>query len=170
MSQVYMIADMHFGHGQIICYENRPFHNTEEMNEYMIHKWNEIITKEDKVYILGDFSMLEAKENKKILELLNGSKILIMGNHDTHFSVKEWMEMGFDEVTSNPIIYKEWFILSHEPVYLNVNMPYANIFGHVHGNMQYRDYSKQSFCVSVERIGYQPILFQNMIDKMNAAT
>ncbi len=62
-----------------------------------------------------------------------------------------------------PVIYNEWFILSHEPVYINSNMPYANIYGHVHSNPSYADYSAQSFCVSAERINYTPIEFSQII-------
>jgi hypothetical protein len=42
------------------------------------------------------------------------------------------------------------FILSHEPFYINTNMPYVNIFGLVLGNPEYNDYSKQHFCVSCD--------------------
>jgi calcineurin-like phosphoesterase family protein len=41
-------------------------------------------------------------------------------------------------------------------------MPYANIFGHVHANPIYKDFSPQSFCVSVERINYTPISFEEI--------
>jgi calcineurin-like phosphoesterase family protein len=49
-------------------------------------------------------------------------------------------------------------------------MPYANIFGHVHGNPAYKDYSSQSFCVSVERINYTPILFEDIRLAMSLET
>ena len=42
------------------------------------------------------------------------------------------------------------------------NMPYANIFGHVHANPIYKDFSEQSFCVSVERINYTPVSFDEI--------
>ena len=54
-----------------------------------------------------------------------------------------WNTVGFDIVCAYPIIIDEWFILSHEPLYTNTNMPYANIFGHVHGNPEYSNFSKQ---------------------------
>ncbi|MFR0986288.1 MAG: hypothetical protein ACLSFZ_06955 [Frisingicoccus sp.] len=50
-----------------------------------------------------------------------------------------------------------FWILSHEPLYINENMPYANIFGHVHGNPTYKDFCRQSICVCVERTDYRPI-------------
>lgn len=58
-------------------------------------------------------------------------------------------------------------MLSHEPLYINRNMPYANIYGHVHGNMTYQSITSQSACVSVERIKYTPIEFGSLINKMS---
>ena len=36
MKKVFFIADTHFGHKEIIGFENRPFENMEEMNEILI--------------------------------------------------------------------------------------------------------------------------------------
>ena len=57
-------------------------------------------------------------------------------------------------------------MLSHEPLYINSNMPYANFYGHVHANPSYKDASKQSVCVSVERIAYTPANFMTLREKM----
>lgn len=57
MSKVYFIADLHFGHANIIEYCNRPFQSVEEMNEFMIQQWNKKVKKDDKVFVLGDFGL-----------------------------------------------------------------------------------------------------------------
>lgn len=74
--------------------------------------------------------------------------------------------MGFLECSRWPILYEGFFLLSHEPLYINRNMPYANIYGHVHNNPSYRDASSQSVCVSVERIRYCPEAFEAIREKM----
>ena len=95
------------------------------------------------------------------MKQLNGKKILIKGNHDIKDN-NSYRMSGFAEVYELPVILDEFWIMSHEPMYVNENMPYANVFGHVHNNPMYRTVSPQSYCVSVERIGYTPILFEDV--------
>ena len=81
----YVTSDLHFGHTNIIEYENRPFKDVEQMNNYLIEIWNEKVKVDDIVYILGDFSWYNGIKTNEILEKLNGQKILIRGNHDSNF-------------------------------------------------------------------------------------
>lgn len=161
----FFIADTHFGHKAIIDYENRPYHSVEEMDEALIANWNSVVKKQDKVYLLGDLSFYPDKETEKIVRRLSGTKYLILGNHDKT-NVKIYYDMGFHRVYDCPIILEEFWMLSHAPLYTNGNMPYANLFGHVHGRKQYTDFSDQSFCVSVERINYTPITFEAIKELM----
>lgn len=165
MCKIFFIADTHFGHEAIIHYENRPFENIDEMTAALINNWNNVVSDEDTVFLLGDFSAYDKDANISICNRLNGHKKLIIGNHDTE-NEKYYYDCGFESVSKYPIIYDNFWILSHEPMYINSNMPYANIFGHVHGNPLYTDYSKQSFCVSAERINYTPVEFNEIKRKM----
>lgn len=163
----FLISDTHFGDEDIIKYENRPFGSVDDMNEKLIYNWNQTVHGNDVVYVLGDFCS-PMEDAKKILEQLRGIKILILGNHDNIYSLREWRDLGFFNVIDTPILYKNFYLLSHEPLYVNENMPYANIFGHVHSNPTYQDISTRSACVCVERkfMHYAPIEFSavaNMI-------
>jgi calcineurin-like phosphoesterase family protein len=159
MQDIYMISDMHFGHPNIIKYENRPFTSVEEMTDVMVKNWNATVKQDDKIFVLGDVSFYNKEKTKEILDMLNGSKALILGNHDNERSTQWWYDVGFSEVYKYPIIYDNFYILSHEPIYLNENMPYANIHGHIH-HLKYD--SKQFFNVSVECINYTPIKFEDI--------
>lgn len=152
---VFIIADMHFDDKFILSYENRPFKSTEDMDQTILENWNTTVKDSDEVYVLGDVG------NEAYISKLNGIKYLVKGNHDTKEN-EIYRKCGFKEVYDLPVILDEFWILSHEPVYVNTNMPYANLFGHVHANPIYRTVSPQSFCVSVERIGYTPVLLSEI--------
>lgn len=64
--------------------DNRGFDTVEEMNEYMIKQWNDKVRKNDETVILGDFSFGKATETEEILKRLNGTKMLIKGNHEKY--------------------------------------------------------------------------------------
>lgn len=163
--KTFVIADTHFGHSNIIKYCDRPFVTTEEMNSKLIERWNSVVGKDDIVYHLGDFALGNMTKVSEYRKQLKGKIFLIQGNHDG-YTMKRYYEAGFDKVYDKPIIYQEFYILSHQPLFITENMPYANIFGHVHNNPEYTDYTSNTFCVSCERINYKPILIDDIIDKM----
>lgn len=164
----FIIADLHFGHKNIIEYESRPFSNVEEMDKRLIGLWNSVVCKNDLVYVLGDFT-LSRKMNiiKELVNSLNGRKILIMGNHDTR-KPKEYIDAGFEVATKKPMMVEPGVILMHEPfVDLSLVAPnYIYFFGHVHANKTLMDEYDNCMCVSVERINYQPIDLDECIRKV----
>ena len=58
---IYFTSDLHFYHDKIITHTQRPFYNAEEMNKTLIQKWNNKVSSNDEVYILGDFTMKGAE-------------------------------------------------------------------------------------------------------------
>ena len=78
----YYIADLHLGHENVIRFDNRPFENTTEMNQRILENWNDRVTKDDTVYILGDFIWAKESEWMTYLPSFRGNKVLIRGNHD----------------------------------------------------------------------------------------
>lgn len=78
----WFISDTHFGHANVIEYSKRPFVNVAQMDDIMIGKWNNCVRPEDEVFMLGDFGLSSVHHLTDILQSLNGSKILIKGNHD----------------------------------------------------------------------------------------
>ena len=92
---VFVIADTHFGHANIIKYCNRPF-----------------IKSDDTVFHLGDVGIGSQDYMKSIVSQLNGHKHLICGNHDT-YSDEFYRDCGFETVSRFPIIWNNFFIFSH---------------------------------------------------------
>lgn len=142
----FYIADTHFGHANIIRYDNRPFDNVSQMDEALIDRWNETVTDDDTVYILGDFSWYKEDVTIEILDSLAGHKVLIKGNHDR---ISPAVAKRFDKICDYLEITddKERVIMSHYP------MPFWNgqfrntvhLYGHVHNSHQY------NFCESWRR-------------------
>lgn len=159
---VYFTADMHFDDESIIRYEDRPFASVSLMNEKIIEAWNNTVCAEDEVYIVGDIG------NAEYISKLNGRKYLIKGNHD-RLDNEEYRRLGFAEVYDKPIIYDDFWIVSHEPMYVNRNMPYANIFAHVHNNPAYNTVSARSYCVSMDRNDFTPVAFEQITLKVALA-
>lgn len=78
----FYIADTHFGHANVIKFDERPFETVEEMDQALIANWNAVVTPKDHVYICGDFSFRAGADISKYTKALNGHLHLIRGNHD----------------------------------------------------------------------------------------
>ena len=160
--KIFATADQHFFHKNILLYESeyRPWDNLDDMHNFMISQWNEIVSIHDFVIHLGDFGFGSVEKLSAISKKLNGTKILIKGNHDKSRSDKKWEEIGFKAVYKKPLCCNG-FILSHKPVE-NVTDGFINIHGHVHSKPTGLDYSRY-FNVSVEMHNFQPVELPNHI-------
>lgn len=132
----FYIADTHFGHANIIRLDGRPFEDVEEMDSTLISNWNSAVSKQDTTYILGDFCWGKEPEWVRILPQLNGSKVLIRGNHDLK-NPSERLRRMFQDVKD----YKEItdgsrrVIMCHYPMLFyrsDYNPDVYMLCGHVH--------------------------------------
>lgn len=83
MGKIFFTSDLHFGHENVIKFDNRPFKTVEEMDEELIRRWNAKVGKGDLVYVLGDMIWKSRNSDaEQIIKSLNGQIILIKGNHD----------------------------------------------------------------------------------------
>ncbi len=156
MSKIFFIADTHFGDEGILRYENRPFDSVDSMNKTIIQNWNSVVSESDTVFVVGDF--ISDLKYLPIIDELKGRIKLIVGNHDIPF-IDELSRYKGVEVIDYPIILDGFWMVSHEPMYVTKNAPYANIFGHIHNNPMYLTVSIRSYCVCVERNNYTPVEF-----------
>lgn len=185
MPSVFLVSDTHFGHSGVCKFMRndgvtklRPFDNPEEMDEFMVEAWNKKVKPTDKVYHLGDVVI-----NRKalgIMRRLNGDKVLIRGNHDIFRDV-EYREY-FRELRAYHVM--NGMILSHIPVHADSLGRFGvNIHGHTHANrvMKPRGFDVKTgeilysneidpryHCVCVETTDYAPILFEEVIKRIEA--
>ncbi|WIB26626.1 metallophosphoesterase [Curtobacterium sp. MCSS17_015] len=81
----FVTADHHFGHARIIEHARRPFGNVEEMDSYLVERWNSIVPPDAVVLHLGDLLMASMNDVADALALtrqLHGRRLLVPGNHD----------------------------------------------------------------------------------------
>lgn len=137
MAQFY-IADWHYDHKNILHYDNRPFKSVEEMNEELIKRWNNVVSDGDMVYILGDMFWCKSNIAVEVLDKLNGTKVLIKGNHDycdKEFSKRFTCIINYMEVTDNG----RHVVLCHYPIpcFKNHYQGWYHLYGHVHNSFEH---------------------------------
>ncbi len=90
------IADLHFFQDTLIeKHDKRNFPSGDEMNRYMIERWNNKIRGGDIVIVLGDFiGSKEPEQVNRILHQLKGKICLIEGNHDYVWLNKSGVDMN----------------------------------------------------------------------------
>jgi calcineurin-like phosphoesterase family protein len=74
---IWITADHHFGHANIIKFAKRPFASVEEMDEVMIARCNARDHNSDTESHVGDFAFAE---KAYYLDRLNGQKRLVLGS------------------------------------------------------------------------------------------
>lgn len=113
---IYFTADFHVGHKNILSFTNRPFKDINHMNEGLIKRYNSTVREEDVCYFLGDMGLGVGSELFKTINRLNGTKILILGNHDK--KQQSMMNSGFDAVMHGcrMVIAGEMVTMTHCPL------------------------------------------------------
>lgn len=157
---IWFTSDTHFNHENILKFEGgRPeFSSVEEMNEVMIENWNSVVKPGDRIYHLGDVFFGSREEFKKLWPRLNGSKRLIVGNHD---DIKFLSSGGFFKKVYMWRMFTEHnFVASHVPLHPNSLYRHKkqkwlkNVHGHTHRNGP-SDPNYRSVCV--EMTNYTPV-------------
>lgn len=108
----------------------------------MIKRFNERVKPEDTTFIIGDFCFKHPlrddtiaggrpKHSKEWLDALNGTKIIIRGNHDNNNSTKtiiDCMHITYAGQRINMV---------HKPEHANIDFA-INLVGHVHDKWKYQ--------------------------------
>jgi calcineurin-like phosphoesterase family protein len=107
------------------------------MNEAMVKEWNDLIAPEDTTYILGDVAFLPAQKAAEFMRRLNGTKILIEGNHDRKTLMDPSFRSAFKEVHKYLDINHNGtkVIMSHFPFleWDQMHRGSVHLYGHLHG-------------------------------------
>lgn len=168
MEKVFFTSDLHFGHKNILKYEDRPFSSIEEMDQKMIENWNKKVGSNDEIYILGDLAFGNKKYVKNLLEKLNGKKYMIRGNHDRYID-KEEISNEFQWVKDYYLLNHSSgikLVLFHYPICSCAFMQYGSIhlFGHIHKDNIVMN--KNAYNVGADVNNYEPIELKDILEKL----
>lgn len=158
---IWFTADTHFGHANIIRYAKRPFSSVEQMDEAMIHSWNDRVKPGDTIYHLGDFAF---GDHNKYLPRLNGGKILIEGNHDPKRLKKAKGWAAIHKMLEVMVDMKH-IVLCHYAlrVWNRSHQGSLHFYGHSHGGLPG---DNQSCDVGVDCWGYRPITLSEAKERL----
>lgn len=164
----WVIGDTHFDHINILKYEPRPYADIFEMNEAIIKNWNKKVSKNDIVYMNGDFTLGRNKDRiREIVSQLNGKIVLVMGNHDT-LKPSVYVGLGFYTAIRKPIMVEPNIIIMHEPpLFSDVIDGIKYIYAHTHSKKHEVQEYANCFCTSVELNNYEPVNLDELIKKMS---
>lgn len=166
MTNIYFTSDLHIYHKNILrhCPERVNMCGAADENDvaawdkWIMEKWNDVIKRDDIVYILGDFSFANTEWTRKILSKLRGKKFLILGNHDKsseklteHFvQITQIKEVTFKKSTYDFLEEDFLVTMCHYPMITWNAKHYGAcmIHGHCHGRLD--DYNSASLDLRVD--------------------
>ena len=172
---IWVVSDTHLMHENILKFKDDKtgnlvrghlFSNANEMDEYILEKWNSVVKQGDIVYHLGDVFIGDKERFKTMWPKFRGSKRLIVGNHD---DIKFLSSGGFFQKVQMWRMFQEFgLMLSHVPlhesnllrlvdrsgVYPDDCITLKNLHGHIHQNHSPEGPYKN---MSVEAIDYTPV-------------
>lgn len=182
----FFTSDWHIGHAKVIQLSKRPFRDVDHMREVLINNYNATVPEDGICYFLGDMGLTNGDELEKTVARLNGTKILILGNHDK--GPEAMYKKGFDAVMYGAQLFVAGQVvtLNHCPLlgvwredlskmekprgtnwhgdhknerFSNVDRGQFHLHGHVHspnGGVSQKILGKQ-FDVGVDANNYRPV-------------
>lgn len=168
--KLFFTSDLHIGHRNIIDYCSRPFSSLEEMETVIRDNWNKVVTKNDRVYILGDVGFHKPLYLDHYLDKLNGQKCLVKGNHDSQLRSSTMAKFMWEKDLFNLRIDRQLTVLCHFPLLTWQAMHHGSwmLHGHSHGGIPF-DPAIRRYDVGVDCNNFTPISYEEIALKMRPA-
>ena len=176
MSRIWLCSDLHFGHDKDFIYGPRGFDSIEEHDKTIIKNWNELVSWDDEVWLLGDCMLNDNEGGCRKLNQLAGNIRIIYGNHCTATRIQMYanirptiLGMGLAYILK----YQGYhFYLSHYPTLCSNNdsnkplkRQVLNICGHSHTQDKFQDMDKGIiYHVELDAHNNKPVLLDDIIE------
>ena len=103
----------------------------------------------------------QIKKNRKLNLILGNHDFQCeKGDHDTF--IDYFTSLGFDEVYNRPIIFKNKYILSHEPIFIPEDRDFINLHGHTHNRLVKEDFFLSEYNKSFPKKKVNPKSYINV--------
>ena len=185
--RTWVYSDPHFSHANILKFAGyngdrlRPLWDVDDiegMNKDLITWYNELVSDEDRVYILGDVAF-NARQLNEAVSCLKGRKVLVPGNHEPR-KMRKYFDQ-FDDVRG--YVQGKNFVMSHVPIHPDsLDRWGLNIHGHLYDeavrrdghtekdNPTYEDLfetveDERYYCACVERTNFRPKLLNEILEE-----
>lgn len=179
---IFLTSDLHLYHKSFI-YEPRGFHSVEEMNSAIEKNWNNLVTDDDDVYILGDL-IFKGEHNTlddamSIVRRLKGKKHLVLGNHDGSMKIELYRkESSIVEIESAKYFWYKGhqYYMSHfpsitvDPEVEKLKNWIVNFFGHTHKKEKFYNGLPFMYNVSLDAHNNRPVAIDEAIADIRAKT
>lgn len=165
----FLCSDHHWWHTAVLKYSNRPFSSVEEMNEIMIQRWNEKITKKDKVIYLGDFCLANKTKTLEILNRLNYSEIFITpGNHDKSLRGLKDRFAVYNDIFNIEIL-DQYLVCCHYSLrtWNRMHNGAIHCHGHSHGGIKHNESHGKTMDVGVDTNNFYPYHWDEIKERMD---
>ncbi len=114
----FFTSDWHLGHKNILKpdFDDRPFRDLFHMERVLVNNFNACVPENGITYFLGDMGLCNSETLRRAISQLNGTKILILGNHDK--GLNAMLSLGFDVVmhSAGIVVAKHTVTMSHCPL------------------------------------------------------
>jgi len=182
LDNTWVTSDHHFWHRGILRYrrEDQALDDAAlaESHDQVIRTWNQTISEDGLVLVLGDFSMAGLNRTEEVLHRLNGSLAFVRGNHDNAktlrrlkdrnpekvHSVQDYLEVKSDGMDTF------WGVCSHYPMLDWNGRIYGSVMLHGHWHSAHHSYPEGiGRIVNVNwDVAKEPLLLRSVAYSMGA--
>ena len=142
----FVTADLHLLHKNVLKFDSSQKYrgqykgNLDFMHRGIITTWNDQVSSNDTVFLLGDICCAKDKDIahdlQYFLDIMNGHIVLVRGNHDTETTVRIMKEFGHEVVDYYECRdFKDLICMSHYQFATWNKKRYGarQLYGHDHG-------------------------------------
>ncbi len=181
MGKIWLSSDLHFGHDREFIWSPRGFNSIEEHDKTIIKNWNDLVSWDDEVWLLGDCILGNNDAGCRKLNQLAGKIYIVPGNHDTATRLQMYANIR-PTILVMPLAYNLKyhgynFYLSHYPT-LTSNLENSselrrhviNLYGHTHQKTNFYEDMPFMYHVGVDSHNCTPILLDDIIEEIKIKT